>query len=108
MIIITLLIVATFIFGGCSSKKDIGGSVVGTWQDTNGKTMQFFEDGTVTSKGLISATGKYSFPDSNHIKVEFQGIKGISGPQVYEYSFKDGNLELKDSDGGITVYTPVN
>jgi len=95
LVIVSLLIVIILLLAGCSSKN----AIIDTWQDANGQTMQFFSDGTITSGGLISTTGEYSFPDSSHLKIELQGLWGIAGPQVYEYKINGNKLVLIDSLG---------
>src|SRR5580658_3462687 len=44
--------------------------IVGTWRDRDGDAWEFFPDGTLsvsTKRGAV--TGKYSFPDQDHIKL---------------------------------------
>jgi len=55
----------------CSSER----LVVGRWQQVGqDRTLQFFPDGTFLSIGDgDSATGKYSFPDTHHLKLEIDG-----------------------------------
>lgn len=100
---LTLIVIALLlVFGGCSQKSRI----VGTWTDSSGGTMQFLEDGTVSSSiSIIDVNGTYSFPDKDHIKIEYDGLLNIVGSFLYEYEISGDNLFLTDSDGDITKLT---
>lgn len=91
----TILIVAILLLTGCGSSN----AIVGTWKDSTGQTMGFYKDGTVTSGGVLSATGKYSFPDSTHLKIDLQGLLSIAGPQIYEYKINGNQLVLTNNLG---------
>lgn len=101
IISIALAITVLLIFIGCSSKN----AVVGTWKGTVGGTMQFLSDGTFTSTGILGANGKYSFPDSSHIKFEYNGLLSIAGSQVLEYKIDNKTMTLTDTSGNITELT---
>ena len=96
-----IAILALLMFTGCSSKS----AIVGTWQDPSGGTMQFFSDGTFTSSGIIATSGKYSLPDSSHLKFEYEGLLGIAGAQVYEFEIDGNKLVLTSSYGTKTELT---
>lgn len=98
-----VLMLAMLLLVGCSSK----GAVVGKWQDQSGQTMTFLNDGTVTTGGLLNVTGKYSFPDNSHIKIELEGLWSLAGPQVYEFRIDGGKLVLKDSFKNENILTKI-
>ena len=103
VLIVAFIIVTIFMLTGCASKN----AVIGNWKDAAGQNMQFFDDGTLTSGGLLNATGKYSFPDSSHLKLELQGLLSLAGPQLYEYKVIGNKLVLKDSNGLESELTKV-
>jgi hypothetical protein len=69
--------------------------IVGTWRDRDGDAWEFFPDGTLsvsTKRGAV--TGKYSFPDQDHIKLEMDGIAAGFGPKVGTYSVSSDVLNI--------------
>lgn len=85
-----------------------GSALLGKWQAEDGSTMEFLRDGTVMVKALVTIAGKYTLPDKTRIKIEFQGLLGLGGPQIYEFKVQDGQLTLIDSNGIVTSYTKTN
>lgn len=82
-------------------------ALLGKWQAEDGSSMEFLRDGTVMVKALVTVAGTYTFIDNTRIKIEYQGLLGLAGPQVYEFKVQDGKLTLIDSNGIVTSYTAV-
>lgn len=81
-------------------------SLVGKWEEIGGKEkMEFLEGGAISvTSGSMSASGKYSFPDDAHVKVEFEGFMALAGPQIQSFAISDGVLTLTDAKGKVSKY----
>ncbi|MHB1354991.1 MAG: hypothetical protein ACYCZF_03330 [Anaerolineae bacterium] len=83
-------------------------ALLGKWQAEDGSSIEFLRDGTVMVKTLVTVAGKYSFIDDTRIKIEFEGLLGLAGPQIYTVRIDDGQLSMTDSNSIVTSYTKVN
>lgn len=105
ILVITLVISMSMMsFRGCTTDNN---PLIGVWWDQLGISTQFFSDGTVTSGGILSITGNYSFPDSNHLKIELSGLWGLAGDQIYEFTIDESELYLKTTYG-IEIHLSKN
>ncbi len=90
-------------WGGAQPRQ----SLVGKWQEVGGdETMEYFSDGTFRAKkDFISASGRYRYLDEHRLQVQFTGLLGLAGPQVYTVEFSpDGRLHLTDRTGRRYTY----
>jgi len=101
LLVVMVVLVASAV--SCSPRS----ALIGKWQAEDGSTMEFLRDGTVMTKAMITITGKYSILDNMRIKVEYQGLLGLVGPQIFEIKVRGGQLTLTDSNGVVAVYTAV-
>lgn len=101
-VLATLLILLTslaFVLAACGGKP----SIKGKWEQISGEPSlfffggagtlwEFFDDGTVSIRGMGNISGKYSWPDSSHLKIEMAQGSGI----VYEFSRSGDEIALED------------
>lgn len=107
----TLLILVgglTLVLGACGGRP----SIKGKWEQISGEILwysifgyagpgtlwEFFDDGTVSIGVMLgNVSGKYSWPDSSHLKIEMsQGSGIVSSGIVYEFSRSGDEIVLKD------------
>lgn len=97
------VLLAAALLAGCSPENRL----LGQWASADGSLIEFYEDGTVTLTNLgIPITGAYSLPDDGVMKLEFDGLFGIAGPIVVDYTIDGDSLTL-NLNGSQTVYTRV-
>jgi murein DD-endopeptidase MepM/ murein hydrolase activator NlpD len=117
-ILISFLFFSSMVLAELNSNVNI----LGKWEryDTKyrGKeTIKFWKDGTISSYHEtfgFCITGNYKFINTNNVKIEFGGIWGITGPNIYEVSVSDNNLVLTSIDGkesrfhrlGVEIVSP--
>lgn len=103
--VVTLVVCIGLFVAACSAKR----SLVGKWEEIGGKEkMELLEGGTISvSSGSMSVSGKYSFPDDTHLKVEFEGLMALGGPQIQSFAISDGVLTLTDPKGKVSIYKKV-
>lgn len=89
----------------CSAKR----SLVGRWEQIGGtEKMEFIAGGALSmfAQG-ISVSGKYSFIDDNHLKLELDGLFALAGAQTLTFSISSGELSLTDAKGAVSKYRRV-
>ena len=105
-IALTLTISCVLIFSAC--RNDTKSAIVGKWHDVaSDETMQFSADGKVTVTGAMTMTGDFSFPDSTHLKFEFNGLGVLADPVVMEYALSSDTLKLTSSIGKVVLYKRI-
>src|SRR5215813_12455888 len=95
----------------CSQKSSSSADspIVGKWQQMGGDSgiFEFFKDGTVRAiSGTISASGKYSFLETDRMKIELSGV-GVGvppGPLLVRVSMSGDDLSLTDEKGEVSKY----
>lgn len=102
-LLVAMVVILVISAVSCSPRS----ALLGKWQTEDGSSMEFLRDGTVMVKALVTVAGTYTFIDNTRIKIEYQGLLGLAGPQVYEFKVQDGKLTLIDSNGIVTSYTAV-
>ena len=102
LLVAMVVILATSVVS-CSPRT----ALLGKWQAEDGSSMEFLRDGTVMVKALVTVAGTYTFIDNTRIKIEYQGLLGLAGPQIYEFKVQGGQLTLIDSNSIVTSYTAV-
>jgi len=119
-----VFITAAALFVSCSTKS----SIVGKWDAVGAdmeagaylKTLEFFEDGTITvtwpgldtagKRSFVEEVGKYSFvEDDRSIKLELGSLAAaLIGPVIMRVSISGSELSLTDAQGKLTKYNRVN
>jgi hypothetical protein len=97
--ILVILLGIALVLTGCLSPSK---RIIGTWFDDSGTKYQFFDDGTLSENALFSKSGTYTHVDSNHIKIQLDGLWGLAGAHVFQYEF-DGKVLVLISDGGKVI-----
>lgn len=105
IIFLAVLTSLAFILAACGGKS----SIKGKWEQTSGESSlilfggtgtlwEFFDDGTVSISSVMgNISGKYSWPDSSHLKIELaQGVGVVGVGIVYEFSPSGDEITLKD------------
>ncbi len=98
-VLLMLVVTVTSVLVACGGKP----SIKGKWEQVSseaaliffggtGTLWEFFDDGTVSIGVMGNISGKYSWPDSSHLKIEFAQGLGI----VYEFSRSGDEITLKD------------
>lgn len=84
-----------------ASESPTSDSLIGKWEDSRGKTWEYFSDGTVlmSEKGKDSHfIGNWSRVDDGRVKIEFLMLGNTVGDVFTEK--KDGDkISLTDSNG---------
>jgi hypothetical protein len=86
---------AAMLLVGCS--RPLKQRLEGKWQQSGGgMSMSFLKDGSfIWAQGPLQASGTYTTPDEQHVKIEISGIIGsFIGSGVYEAAVKDEQLTL--------------
>ena len=94
------LVFATTAFAG-KPEKDI----LGKWTDAAGvENIEYKADGTFTETitGGEMISGRFSFPDANHIKVEFAASMTDAVPIISPITIKGDEMDITGRDG-VTV-----
>lgn len=102
IIFLAVLTSLAFILAACGGKS----SIKGKWEQISGEPSlfffggagtlwEFFDDGTVSIGVMGNISGKYSWPDSSHLKIEVSQF-GIAQGIVYEFSRSGDEIILKD------------
>lgn len=97
-LLISLISVAS-VLATCGGKP----SIQGKWEQVSGESTlpffggtgtlwEFFGDGTVSMSVMGNISGKYSWPDNSHLKIEFAQGSGV----VYEFTQSSDEITLKD------------
>ncbi len=90
-LMLTLCIAFIPLVVGCSGKN----ALIGTWQSEQGDNIEFFKDGTVIIEDQIfSVAGKYAVIDNNRMRIELEGIWGISGSHIANYEVSGSRLVI--------------
>ena len=84
---------------GCSKPED---QLIGKWRDIkDGSTAEFIKDGTViVHQSGMTVTGRYSVLEKNRLKLEFEGLFGLGGPQISDFKFENNKLLTSNKTGG--------
>jgi hypothetical protein len=99
-LIIAICLLTVVTLAGCGSPKS---QIIGKWKEqTSGAEVEFFKDGTVILKVLLTNIGKYSFVDNDTIRLELSGLLSLAGAQMYDVKIADNVLTLTN---GSTVLT---
>lgn len=99
VVIIGLLLIV--IIGAVTHLKN---SIVGTWTSEKGVGIEFFKDGTLKGVGGLPYSGCYNFPDKKHIELEYEGWRGLGGPQVNRIKIKGNKMILSTNDDTLEFY----
>ncbi len=92
IIFILVLIVLLLFIVGCADNNDL----VGTWNSDSGEIIEFLSDGTIIiSDQFFSASGNYSIVENNRVRLELDGLWGMAGAQVFNYSVSGNQLNLE-------------
>ncbi len=103
---ITLLaLVYASLLAACSIQR----SILGKWVETDGReqeTDEYLKDGTfiVNSSTQGQMTGKYSFADETHMKLQFDGLMSVAGTFVLTVKLSGGELSITDPNGKVSTY----
>ena len=87
------LVAAVLVLAGCGSAN----SIIGKWSDPQGGTIEFLDSGIVlaAAKGVqLNITGKWEKVDATRIKIVFDGLLGIAGPQVCSFALAGDTLNF--------------
>ena len=83
-----------------------GPAIVGKWEDEDGSTVQFYEEGTVTiSEGAEIIAGEYTILNNNTLRIDFGGLYSLAGPLVLEYHVSGKHMSLVDPSGEVSELT---
>jgi len=103
------LIIVCFVFllASCGPKPEK--TIIGKWERTgDSKTIEFFEDGTVSIvKGEMCVGGDYKFIDAKRMRLELGGVWALIGPIIYNVSIAEDKLILTTADGESSEYQKV-
>lgn len=82
-------------------------AIVGRWQVVNSaEVWEFHQDGTLVVRGgVVGSSGSYRFIDATHLRVDFGGLLGLAGPQVFEVRISGNRLTLRPPAGGSIELT---
>jgi hypothetical protein len=112
VVLLILLTSLVFVLSACGGKS----SITGRWEQISGKVekslifkpgtlWEFFDDGTVSIsevvEGVGNISGKYSWPDSSHLKIE-PSIQWIAGV-VYEFARSGDEITLTDPSAQTVI-----
>jgi len=98
--VLYLVLICLLFLSACSSSN----SIVGSWEDDSGSLYNFNKDGTLTFEtGYISTSGTYSFVDKDTIKIQLEGLLGISVFNTYDVEFQKGEVRLTGSGETIVL-----
>ena len=98
--VLYLALICLLFLSACSSSN----SIVGSWEDDSGSLYNFNKDGTLTFEtGYISTSGTYSFVDKDTIKIQLEGLLGISVFNTYDVEFQKGEVRLTGSGETIVL-----
>jgi len=98
ILIIALCTLILASLAACSPKSQI----IGKWKEqTTGAELEFFKDGTVTLKMVLTSIGQYSFLDSNTISMELSGLLSLAGAQTYTVKIEKDIMTL--TSGGVVL-----
>lgn len=94
---ISVLIMGIILLSGCTSLKSES-TIVGKWQEDDGTTIEFFEDGTANLVAeTYSEIFEYEFVDDNNIRLtSSEGNTGVMGVSV------STNELIIDESGSMT------
>lgn len=88
----------------CSGKA----ALTGKWQASDGSTIEFFSDGTVSmGGGLLPITGDYTVLNRETLRMDLGGLWGLAGPQTYQYRISGRELTLVSPLGVETTLTKI-
>lgn len=97
------ILLSVLLLSCTSARKSLQDEIVGKWTDSEGFTIEFFEDGTGFIPGVQGAIPDSNFTyqviDETQVKIDFQG-----GAYQIEVLIKDDQLVWKDNLGEV-VYT---
>ncbi len=99
-IALALLVLVTL--SGCDL---FGLGLVGTWQDTDGYTTTYRNDGTFVIDGLITITGTFTRVNSTLTRTYTLG--GLSINEQFTYAVDVNVLKLTNSDNNVSTFARV-
>ncbi|MCL4393445.1 MAG: hypothetical protein M1482_01265 [Chloroflexi bacterium] len=100
-----LLIALSLSVTGCGGQQS---AIVGKWERVSQNItvlavvpdrIEFLQDGTFVMPTFFNTSGKYSFPDSSHIKLD-----SGTGASVFMYTLSGDSLTLEIDNGGSAQY----
>ncbi len=92
VVLLAFIVLIIFFLTGCGTQNDL----VGTWIGEEGDTIEFFKDGTImVNDRYFSASGTYSIVENNRVRIEMDGLFGIAGAQIFQYSVSGNQLNLE-------------
>ncbi|MEO5722026.1 MAG: hypothetical protein ABIR71_11210 [Chthoniobacterales bacterium] len=95
------LLLASAAFAGGLKKE-----IVGKWADADGvESIEYKADGTFTETmaGGDVIEGKYTFPDDQSIKVEFEGPMSAAGAVASPITIKGDEMSVTGVDGSSVM-----
>lgn len=112
-VFLMVLAALAFILTACGGKP----SIKGKWEQVSGEPSllffggpgtlwEFFEDGTVSIGVMGNISGKYSWPDSTHLKIGDIGagvVYGFAQSVVYEFAQSGDQITLRDPSTQSTI-----
>lgn len=107
-VFLMVLAALAFILTACGGKP----SIKGKWEQVSGEFLffggpgtlwEFFEDGTVSIGVIGNIAGKYSWPDSTHLKIELVQGGFIGAGVVYEFAQSGDQITLRDPSTQSTI-----
>ncbi|MFN2475982.1 MAG: lipocalin-like domain-containing protein [Chthoniobacterales bacterium] len=93
-----------------SAFADLKSEIVGKWTDADGtENIEYKADGTFTETvGGEEMKGKYSFPDTTHIKAELEGPMAAMGAIVSSIKISGDTMDMAGEEGRPALkYTRV-
>jgi hypothetical protein len=102
----TVILFGVLHLSSCSSSER---AILGKWQEIGGtETMEFFKDGTISVTDFgMSMAGKYSFIETNRMKIELGGIGAVAGPMIVKVEISGKELVLTDPKDKVSKYRKV-
>lgn len=109
--IVTIFIFATGIVdlpSILSAEGRLQRKMIGTWEDSRGGTMSFYENGSFDIQGgLLPVSGFYNVTDKNRVTLQMSGLLGIAGNQTWIVSVSGSQMTITASDGDSFSMTKI-
>jgi hypothetical protein len=78
-----------------SAEARLQRSLVGSWQQSSGSVITFYENGIVEEiGGFIPLTGHYRVTDGDRVIIQMTGIFGIAGAQTWRVRVEGHRLHV--------------
>lgn len=92
-----------------SSEARLQRRLVGSWQESSGAILTFYESGVFEESGsFLPISGYYTVTDGDHISVEMSGLFGLAGSQVWQVTISGNSLYVVNTwDGSSFSATKI-